>query len=409
VDKALSGNRALQATRERALAAHSSADMTDRILWPRISLSSQLSRTDNPAMVFMGKLNSGVIEARDFVPASLNDPASRSQMSTRLGIEAPLDLFGRFGRLKDAGRALARSADAAGREKALDLRLRVIEAYSRAAVSAEVISVVEAAVAASRAREEVVEAKVTEGAALRADLLRVRARRREREAELAGRLADVAGAQASLNELLGSDGETMFVPSAIPTPAGGPIEDEASLVAKALANRPGLEALRLRAEAATGAAEADHKARLPELGVFAQLTDDRGGSEGRQSYAVGGIFRVSLFDPAKNARQAEARLAARAVELDRLAALDDVRRSVRTARERVRSGIAAINAAQGGAEEGQEALRVVQERRREGLATLTDELETEAAALAAQLRELSAQVELAMAEASLDRATGEAK
>ena len=409
VDRALSGNRALQATRERALAAHSSADMTDRLLWPRISLSSQLSRTDNPAMVFMGKLNSGVIEARDFIPASLNDPSSRSQLSTRLAVEAPVDLFSRFGRLKDAGRTLARSADAAGREKALDLRLRVIEAYSRAAVSAEVVSVVEAAVGASRAREEEVEAKVAEGAALRADLLRVRARRREREAELAGRLADVAGAKALLNELLGSDGETTFVPSAIPTPVGGPVEDEGTLVARALANRPGLEALRLRAEAATGAAEADHKARLPEIGVFAQLTDDRGGSEGQQSYAVGGFLRVSLLDPTKNARQAEAQLAAHAFELDRLAALDEVRRSVRTARERVRSGVAAVNAAQGGAEEGQEALRVVQERRREGLATLTDELETEAASLAARLRELSAQAELAVAEASLERAIGGSK
>jgi outer membrane protein TolC len=284
-----------------------------------------------------------------------------------------------------------------------------VEAYSRAALSAEVVSVLEAAVTASRAREEEVEAKVAEGAALRADLLRVRARRREREAELAGRHADAAGARALLNELLGADGETTFVPSAVPSPEGGPVEDEATLVAKALAHRPGLEALRLRAEAATGAAEADHKARLPEIGVFAQLTDDRGGSEGQQSYAVGGFVRVSLFDPAKNARQAEAQLAAHAVELDRRAALDEVRRSVRTARERVRSGAAAVNAAQGGAEEGHEALRVVQERRREGLATLTDELETEAASLAARLRELSAQVELAIAEASLKRATGEAK
>ena len=74
VDRALSGNRALQATRERALASHSRADITDRLLWPRISLTSQWSRTDNAAMVFMGKLTSGVIEERDFAPALLNEP-----------------------------------------------------------------------------------------------------------------------------------------------------------------------------------------------------------------------------------------------------------------------------------------------------------------------------------------------
>jgi outer membrane protein TolC len=408
--KALSSNRALQATRERARAARSSADATDRLLWPRVSFTSQFARTDNAAMVFMGKLTSGVIEDRDFAPASLNDPRARSQMSTRLSIEAPLDPFGRARGLRDAGRAMAGSVDAAGREQALDLVARVTEAYGRAAVAREVVLVVEAAVEGSRSREAEVEAKVVEGASLRADLLRARARRREREAEVAARRADEEEAKARLNELLGSDGDTTFVPSALPTPSLAPLEDEPVLVARALAQRPGLEGLRLRAEAATRMAEADHRARLPELGVFAQLTDDRGAfSEGRQSYAVGGFLRVSVFDPAKNPRQAEAQLAAHAAELDRLAAQDEVRRTVRTARERVRSGLAAIRAAQGGAEEGREALRVVQERRREGLATLTDELETEAAFLAAQLRELSAQVDLVTAEAVLARATGETR
>ena len=410
IDLALSGNQALKATRERALATHSRAGITDRLLWPRVSLTSQWSRTDNAAMVFMGKLNSGVIEERDFAPATLNDPRARSQMSTRLSIEAPLDPFGRFTSLKGAGRAMARSADEASREQALDLRHRVTEAYGHAAVSREAVSVVEAALTASRSREAETEARVGEGAALRADLLRLRARRREREAEVAARMADQSGAEAVLSELLGAGGDTTFVPSGLLTPASEPLADETVLVAKALSNRPALEALRLQAEAATRVAEADHKARLPELGVFAQLTDDRGGfSEGRPSYAVGGFLRMSIFDPAKNARQAEAQLTARAAELDLWAAMDEVRRSVRTARERVRSSLAAMDAAKGGAEEGQEALRVVQERRREGLATLTDELETEAASVGAQLRELSAQVEVAIAEAALARVTGGTK
>jgi hypothetical protein len=41
------------------------------------------------------------------------------------------------------------------------------------------------------------------------------------------------------------------------------------------------------------------------------------------------------------------------------------------------------------------------------MATLTDELETEAGALAAELDELAAVVEVALADASLRRASGE--
>jgi outer membrane protein TolC len=57
--------------------------------------------------------------------------------------------------------------------------------------------------------------------------------------------------------------------------------------------------------------------------------------------------------------------------------------------------------------EAREALRVVQERRQAGMATLTDELETEAASLAAELQELRAVAEAALADAALARAAGE--
>jgi hypothetical protein len=50
---------------------------------------------------------------------------------------------------------------------------------------------------------------------------------------------------------------------------------------------------------------------------------------------------------------------------------------------------------------------VVQERRTAGLATLTDELETEAAALAAALAEIAAAAEVSIADAALRRAAGE--
>ena len=50
---------------------------------------------------------------------------------------------------------------------------------------------------------------------------------------------------------------------------------------------------------------------------------------------------------------------------------------------------------------------MVQERRKAGIATLTDELETETAALGAALAEISAAAEVAIADAALRRAAGE--
>jgi outer membrane protein TolC len=50
---------------------------------------------------------------------------------------------------------------------------------------------------------------------------------------------------------------------------------------------------------------------------------------------------------------------------------------------------------------------VIQERRESGIATLTDELETEAASLGAELSEIRAAAEAAIADAALARAAGE--
>ena len=50
---------------------------------------------------------------------------------------------------------------------------------------------------------------------------------------------------------------------------------------------------------------------------------------------------------------------------------------------------------------------MVQERRQAGMATLTDELETEAEALSAALEEIAAAADVAIADAALRRAAGE--
>ena len=88
-----------------------------------------------------------------------------------------------------------------------------------------------------------------------------------------------------------------------------------------------------------------------------------------------------------------------ALDADRNDADTFLKRRAQAARER-------YAAAAGGAEEGREALRVVQERRQQGMATLTDELETEAASLAAEVEELRAASDAALADATLLRAVG---
>jgi outer membrane protein TolC len=117
-------------------------------------------------------------------------------------------------------------------------------------------------------------------------------------------------------------------------------------------------------------------------------------------------LRWTLFDSARGKRVAAASAETRAAELEASAAADQVRLETETAFLRAQASRERYAAAAGGALEGREALRVVQERRRQGMATLTDELETEAASLQAELEELRAASEAAIADAALRRSAG---
>ncbi len=408
LDMASEHNPGIAAARERSSAQRSRAAATDRLRWPRLTLSSAWSWTDTPAAVFARKLNAGEFTADDFAAERLNNPGGLSHLGSTMVLEAPVDVFGRVAALRDQQRALSGASSSTATETAQEVRFQVVEGYWRTAVARRAVAVTEQALAGARAREKDVEARVTAGSALTADLLRARARRREREADVAAKRGDARIAAAALGRQLGAPEGATFVPSdSAPAPAPL-VGSEAEWIARAEAARPALEVARHRLDGARLGARAEQRAGYPEVGVVAQVQDDRiGWSRGGVSTAVGAQIRWAPFDPSRGKRVAAAEAEARAAEEDLRGAADQIRLEVQTAFRRAEAAREAHAAAAGGAAEGREALRVIQERREAGIATLTDELETEAASLAAELREIQAASEAAIADAALARAAGE--
>jgi outer membrane protein TolC len=215
-------------------------------------------------------------------------------------------------------------------------------------------------------------------------------------------------AQAGLTRLLGAPAGVNYVPTEGP-PAVTPLEgDETQWLERALRQRPILEASRRNSDAARAFVTSERKGLLPDIGAFGQLWDDRiRAGDGSQAWAVGVGVKWTPFDAARGKREAAATAERRAAELAARAAVDQVRLEVTLAYRRAATARERHAAAAGGSAEGREALRVVQERRKSGMATLTDELETETAALGAELSEIGAAAEVAMADAALRRAAGE--
>jgi outer membrane protein TolC len=408
LERADRNNPDVAAARAQVEAYTGRAESVRRSSWPRLGVGMSWTRSDNPAMAFMGKLNAGELTSEDFDVARLNSPAALSHLSSALTLEVPVDLARRVRSAADSLSGQALAAEAATREAVLDLRLRVAEAYRRATLARRALAVSGRALESARAREADVEARVGEGGALQADLLRVRSRRRQREADLAERRGDAELASSLLARLLGLEPSTVVEASEVagaPPPLQG---DEEAWLSRAQSRRPALDGAKQRLLSARASALGEKRAAWPELALMAQVQDDRNSpSEGQASGTIGAMLRWNLFDPARGKRVASAEAAARGAEHEARAALAQVRLEVESAWRRAQAARERYAAAAGGAEEGREALRVVQERRRAGMATLTDELETEAASVAAELDEIRAAAEAAIADSALSRAAGE--
>jgi outer membrane protein len=401
-------NPELQAAAARIEAQLARTESVQRMSWPRATVQSTWSRMDLPAGVFANKLNSSQFAAADFDPTYLNNPGALNHLGTNALVEVPIDVFGKVGTVAGAMSAYGDAASAGRRDAIQEIRMRVAEAYRQAEMAGRAVAVTEKVLAVAKARESEIEARVEVGGALQADLLRARARRRERAADVAERRSQQSMAQAGLARLLGAPEGVTYVPTEAPpavTPLAG---DEAEWVARALRQRPALEAARRKQDASAAFLRNEKNGLLPDIGAFAQVWDNRiDWDKGSQAWAVGVGVKWTPWDAGRGKREAAATAEQRAAEMDARGAADQVRLDVALAYRRAVAARERHAAAAGGLEEGREALRVVQERRKAGMATLTDELETETAALGAALSEIAAAAEVAMADAALARAAGE--
>ena len=400
-------NPELMALRAEGDEVQARADAVARATRPRLSVAVDAFRTDDPVRVFGSRLGSGTLGPEDFAIDRLNDPAAQSHLQTSVRIEAPIDVFGAARSAARAASAGARAHRASVEEAREDLRQRVVESYHQAALAAAAVGVTERALEAARAREDELQARVGTGRALVSDLLRARTRRREREADLAARAADRASAMDVLRRLIGSPAEEEIAIAESATAPEAPVGDLGGWTMRALAARAAGRGAAERLTAAVEATRAEERTARPGLALYGQVQDDRAiGRGGGQSYTVGAAVRWTPFDASRGRRVAAARAAERATESEARAVRDQVRLDVALAWRRARAARQQWLAASGGSDEGREALRVVRERRQAGMATLTDELETESAALSAELQELRAAAGVALADAALLRAAG---
>ena len=404
-------NPTLGGAREHLALARAAKREADAARWPELSLALGYLATDEPAQAFGLLMNQ---EDLTLGPAFDPTPGTIENWRKELRLDWALVAPGREPARRAAGeeqqaaglfaRAVERRLLNAGVQQWLDWHAaRALEA-----VALESVAVVER-------RLEETGKRAGEGAALRADVLRLETRlAAARQSAARARLA-VRTTASALRALMGllPAGELAEPPEADPLgsfAAGLELEGEAlpALLARAERERLDLAAARHQARAAAHQRDAAEDQHWPSLGFFAAYDVD-GSSPGidqdlgSTTVGVGLRWPLSLRTGARIERAA----AGEREELQRVTALaQEIAREVHDAWAAVDVAQETLSLASAAVGAAEEAYRIVAQAHDAGGATVTDVLEAEDAQRQARVALVAARAGLAIARTRLVGATG---
>ena len=384
-----------EAVRREAVAAY----------FPEVSLGLDYLSTDNPAQAFAVLLNQ---QKLTLGPTFDPTPGFVENWRKEIRLDWPLFAPGR-----DQTRLAAQEEEEAARLAGEAVERRLLNAglqgWLGLKAARELESVAQESIAIVERRLEQTRKRHQEGAALRADVLRLQVRLASTRQEAARATQLVREAESSLNHLMGRSPDGSL-PLAGEDVAIGPTlpEELEGLLARAQADRRDLSATAHRVRRSGFERERSKAAWLPSLGAFAAYDVDGpdpsiDGNLDSTTVGIGLRFPLSARTNTRileaEARERGAREELRDLVLTVEQEVRDSWSGLRVAEETLPSAEAAVDAAE-------EAFRIVAEAQDAGGATVTDVLEAENARKNARVRFVAAKAGVQIARAKLVAATG---
>jgi outer membrane protein TolC len=179
--------------------------------------------------------------------------------------------------------------------------------------------------------------------------------------------------------------------------------------ARALKQRPDLQALALQIAAQHDAVRSAKAAFGPRLDVFGSWEADNPSfaSGGSSNWMTGAVLRIDLFPREKNAKLALEKVNLSQAEAAQQAATDGIRLEARRAWIEFDSARQTLEVARSATKQADESLRIVRDRYESGLTPVTELLRAEDAARTSQTNYWQAVYRQAVSYAALELATGE--
>lgn len=376
---------------------------------PRVDLVEAWQRGNNPVFVFGSLLSQQRFGAANFAIDALNRPDAVTNHRAAISVDQPLLDTQRLSGLRAAG--LGRQvASLSVREAEADLVLATTRAYgdvlrastARAAAAAAVASAKEDLARAERSRDV--------GMTSESDVLSLSvhlAQVQEREIQ-AGSGVTVATAQ--LNRLMGAplDRELLL---AEPAPAAVSVPSREEAEQAAMRDRPAVRRAAIQQSLADTAHRAARAAFLPQ--VYVQGLYEVNGhrfTDRASSWMVAGQVRWNLFAGGGDlARLRAATEAAARAAAERQSAETGLRLEAWTTRAQLEAAVAREVVGRKAVLQARESQRIIRDRFEAGLAAVNDVLRAANALLDAETLRISSIVDVMVAKAALDRATGQVR
>jgi outer membrane protein len=377
---------------------------------PRLHLSETLQRGNNPVFVFSSLLTQHQFSDGNFALGSLNRPDARSNYQSQLVVEQVVFDGRQTSRSVEAARFTRQMAGEETRRSHSDITMNVLRAYFSVMLAEKKLEVARQSVDSARADLTRAESIYQSGRSTRADVLALRVHLAAMLEQQIRGANDLALTGAALNDSLGISLDRRFE---LTTPLEsndnvpeGTLESYCRLAAQ---TRPEMRQAEVAERLARTQQQIAGAAYWPQVAFQATVETDRQGSlsKGGANWLTAITLRWNLWNGGETrARVEQARFAESRAEALRRRADSAIRLEVLKAYLELRAAAQRIEVASAAAAEAEEAHRIVQNRQRAGLITITELLRSETALAAARTQRLAAIYDHRIAAAALEHAAG---
>ena len=407
VEKALSKNPQIDLTVSNARSAEARMREAKSGRKPVIDFSQSFTASNNPVFVFGSLLEQGRFSASNFAIDSLNNPNSISNFRAAVTVRLPLFDQHQTRSRVDQNQIAIRQAELRAESTRQKLRYEVIRAFYGSILGKEMLVVNRQAVRSAEANRKKTKDMVEVGMTTAADFLAsevevARATQTSLEAESA-----LAITVASLNLLLTEEPHVEHDLDGDLSEKYFPIDDQKSLIRIALENRPEYLIADLQSQVAQSRSRAIRDQKLPSVDAFGNFGHSSPYiTNGSTDYTVGVALRYTLFDPGRKARlelaaEAETSAGAEKQILASQITFEVVQafQKYTTAKEKIKVSIRTITQAE-------DAVRIVEDRYKFGLTTITEVIRCETALVRAKHDLLAVRYDYYVSYAAVLLATG---